>query len=44
MFIEQIIEFIWWGPGPQVVQVLLKMIIFMKKQKSTWQIFEWIIK
>ena len=43
MLIEQIIEFELQVPGPLVVHVLKKLIIFMTKQKSPMQIFEWII-
>ena len=41
MLIEQIIEFELRGPAPLAVPaVLLKLTIFMKKQKSSWQIFK----
>ena len=43
MLIEQIIEFELKGLGALVVRVLLQMVIFMTKQKSPRQIFEWII-
>ena len=29
--------------GPLAVHVLLQLVIFMTKQKSLWNIFEWII-
>ena len=35
MLIEQIIEFESMVPGPLVVHVFLKLVIFMTKQKST---------
>ena len=48
MLIKKIIEFELWWPGPpkcilKTVHVLLKLVIFMTKQKSSTQIFEWII-
>ena len=54
MLIEQIIEFelkLNWAQAPSksnsimhlLVHVLLQLLIFMKKQKSVMQIFEWII-
>ena len=44
MFIEQIIKFELRGPGPQIVHVILKLVVFMTKQSSPKkQIFEWII-
>ena len=35
MFIEQIIEFQSRVPGPLVIHVFLKLVIFMTKQKSS---------
>ena len=35
MFIEQIIEFESRVPGPLVVHIFLKLVIFMTKQKSS---------
>ena len=43
MLIEQIVEFEVRGMGPLVVHVLLQLVIFMTKQKSLRNIFEWII-
>ena len=34
MFIKQIIEFELKGSGPQVVHVILKLVIFVTKQRS----------
>ena len=33
MFIEQVIEIKFKGPGPLVVHVILKLVIFMPKRK-----------
>ena len=41
MLIEQAIEFWLRRPGPLVVHVDLKLVIFMKKQKFLIQIIEW---
>ena len=43
MLIEQIIEFESRVPGSLVEYIFLKLVIFMTKQKSPKQIFEWII-
>ena len=43
MFIEQIIEFELRGPGPPIVHVILKLVIFVTKQSSPRKFFEWII-
>ena len=43
MLIERIIELQLRGSGPPGERVLLKLLIFMTKQKSPWKIFEWII-
>ena len=40
MLIEQIIEFELRVPGSLVVYILLKLVIFMEKQKSSRQTFE----
>ena len=42
MLIEQIAIFELRGPGFLVVHVLLKLLIFMTKQKSPRQILEWL--
>ena len=34
MFIEQFVEFELTGPGPLVIHVILKPVIFMTKQRS----------
>ena len=41
MLFEQIIKFELRGPGPLIVHILLKLAIFMKKQKSLRK--NWII-
>ena len=43
MLIERIIELQLRGPEPPGEQVLLKLVIFVTKQKSLRKIFEWII-
>ena len=42
MLIEHIIEIELWGLGPLAVHVLLKLVIFIAKQKFLRNIFKWI--
>ena len=41
MLIERIIEFELRSSGPLAVHVLLQLVIFMAKQKSSRKILEW---
>ena len=43
MLIEQIVELQLRLLVPLAEHVLLKLVIFMTKQKSLWKILEWII-
>ena len=46
MLIEQIIEFELRGPGSlgrTIAHAILKLVIFMTKQKNLKKIFKWII-
>ena len=43
MLIEQTIELQLRGQGPLAEHILLKLVIFMTKQKSLRKILEWII-
>ena len=41
--LNKLLNLNWGGMGPLAVHALLQLIIFMTKQKSPRNIFEWII-